>query len=656
MRFVFPALLLPLLALLLVAPAAAQELYDYEELTLRLSLENTLTVTSDGQNPSAQEVQADLSWFPRESYRQEVRSLTTTPRAEDKVSYYRYTWRKPRPGPLAFGLEATVRTTSEPLGVTEAVPFPITSLQNSIAKYTQETELIDLNDDIRAQALALAAGKEDLFLVVYTVADWVTTNIQYNLTTLTADATQPSSWVMETRQGVCDEMTGLFISMLRSLGIPARFVSGISYTNLPGFDDPWGGHGWAEVYFPGTGWVPFDVTYGTYGFVDATHIKLQESADSRTRSLEFLMKGYDVSLATAPLATSVEVLDQKDLDTHFYSVELDTYDDRISLDSYNLVTATVTNNVPAYLSLRLTLARTDGLELRTPAEQNILLLPRGEQTITWLVRTDDLRERFMYRFPIKLYAGQREVAESAFEARSTYQSYDEEFFERFLDQGVEPPAYTDVEFTCDADAEHRYVGGSLVATCTLANTGATDLGGVRVCLDRCSDEAIPAGAEREYSARLTCDSPGAKTLLATATNRLLSANALLQYTCYDEAQVAISNLTAPDSLRYTEQGDIQFLVERESESLPQELVVRVTHDNFAQEWSVAELDRSHKFSLTVTGSHLDASDNELAVTVAYSDALGKRSETTETVTIPLHDLTLLQRVTLWLRDLQRLFT
>ena len=72
--------------------------------------------------------------------------------------------------------------------------------------------------------------------------------------------TEPATWVYDNRQGVCDELTGLFISMLRELGIPARFVSGVSYTNLPEFAKPWGGHGWAEVWFPDVGWVPFDVT------------------------------------------------------------------------------------------------------------------------------------------------------------------------------------------------------------------------------------------------------------------------------------------------------------------------------------------------------------------------------------------------------------
>ncbi|RME31314.1 hypothetical protein D6789_03180 [Candidatus Woesearchaeota archaeon] len=644
-----------LLILLVVMPVLAEELYDYGGLTLSLSLEDTLTILRDGAKPRVEDVTAELSWFPRASYRQEVLSLTTKPPAEFTPPTYTFHWKRPPVGELTFGLEATVRTSSEPLGVTEKVPFPIKSLPSDIAKYTHETELIDINDAIRAQALMLAAGKDDLFEVVYALADWVTTNIHYNLTTLTAEATQPSTWVMEMRQGVCDELTGLFISMLRSLGIPARFVSGLSYTNLPEFSDPWGGHGWAEVYFPGTGWVPFDVTYGTYGFVDATHIKLQDSLDSRTRSLDFLMRGYAVTLKTASLKTAVEVLDKEQAGTRHYSVTLEPYDDRIGLDSYNLITATVTNNVPAYLSLRLTLAQTKDLELLSSPERNILLHPREKLAVHWLVKTEDLKKHFIYRFPVRLYAGQQVVGETEFSVRDGYQEYDRAFFDRFLEQGTAPPLYDDVEFSCVTEGERRYVGGSLTVTCTLTNTGSKDLGGVTLCLSRCSDALqLPAGAETTISERLTCDTPGAKAVLATASNKLMHTNALVRYECFDEARVAITNLTVPDALRYDEEGTISFRLERVSENIPQDLVVSITHDNFAQEWSLDELDQAHIFSLSFKGANLDPSGNEFVVRVSYADPLGKTYEVSEERSVQLRDLTLFQRISLWLLNLQRL--
>ncbi len=626
--------------------------YEYGRLTLAVSLKDTLTIRADGPNPRVQEVQADLSWFPRESYRQEVLSLTTTPRAEFLPPIYRFTWHRVEPGVLHFGLDAKVRTSRDVLGVTDKVPFPIASLPAAIARYTQETELIDTDEAIRQQALRLAAGKDDLFDVVYAVADWVTTNINYTLNTMTAEATQSSTWVMAHREGVCDELTGLFISMLRSLGIPARFVSGLSYTNLPEFSSPWGGHGWAEVFFPGTGWVPFDVTYGTYGFVDATHVKLQDSLDSRTRSLEFVMKGYAVSLDTAPLATSVTVLDAEQARTRHYTVTLTPFDDAIGLDSYNLLTAKVTNHAPYYLSLRLTLAQTEGLTLFTNPEQNLLLHPHEERTLHWLVRTDGLERNYLYRFPIKLYAGQEAVATTSFEARSLNQEYDREFFDRFL-AGAAPEEYTNFTFTCTPAHARRYVGDSFVASCRFTNTGAQPLGGVKLCLRHCETERIPPDATALVSDRITCDSPGAKTFLATATNKLVRADAILRYDCLDEARVAITNLTAPSTLRYEEAGELSFTLQPRSENRPRNLTVQVRHENFVQEWTVEELDAPLRFSLSLRGANLNPGENHCAITVRFVDALGAQGSASADATILLHDLRFSQRLALWLRALGR---
>ena len=95
-------------------------------------------------------------------------------------------------------------------------------------------------------------------------------------------------------------MSALFVSMCRAVGIPARFVSGWAYTdNDVLFNEPWGGHVCAEVYFPEEGddgggiWVPFDVTYGQLGFLDAGHVLLQTSADVVESNVEYSAQGRD---------------------------------------------------------------------------------------------------------------------------------------------------------------------------------------------------------------------------------------------------------------------------------------------------------------------------------------------------------------------------
>lgn len=78
------------------------------------------------------------------------------------------------------------------------------------------------------------------------------------------DISTPVERVFEARRGVCQDFAHLMISALRSLGLPARYVSGYILTHPPegqmklqGAD---ASHAWVSVWSPEHGWVDFDPT------------------------------------------------------------------------------------------------------------------------------------------------------------------------------------------------------------------------------------------------------------------------------------------------------------------------------------------------------------------------------------------------------------
>ncbi len=78
------------------------------------------------------------------------------------------------------------------------------------------------------------------------------------------DISTPVERVFEARRGVCQDFAHLMISALRSLGLPARYVSGYILTHPPegqmklqGAD---ASHAWVSVWSPEQGWVDFDPT------------------------------------------------------------------------------------------------------------------------------------------------------------------------------------------------------------------------------------------------------------------------------------------------------------------------------------------------------------------------------------------------------------
>lgn len=84
--------------------------------------------------------------------------------------------------------------------------------------------------------------------------------------TRATDTSTPVAEVFENKRGVCQDFSHLMLSCLRSLNLPARYVSGyILNEPPPGVAKLTGGdasHAWIESWLPGVGWVGFDPTNG----------------------------------------------------------------------------------------------------------------------------------------------------------------------------------------------------------------------------------------------------------------------------------------------------------------------------------------------------------------------------------------------------------
>lgn len=83
-----------------------------------------------------------------------------------------------------------------------------------------------------------------------------------NSTTSAADA-------FGLKHGVCQDLTHIFIACARTIGVPARYVSG-HLARADGQIDQEAAHAWAEAYVENLGWVGFDPANGvcpTDGYV-----------------------------------------------------------------------------------------------------------------------------------------------------------------------------------------------------------------------------------------------------------------------------------------------------------------------------------------------------------------------------------------------------
>lgn len=86
-------------------------------------------------------------------------------------------------------------------------------------------------------------------------------------------ASSPIDDVLEHRKGVCQDFTHLMIALLRSFGLPCRYVSG--YIHRANKESQ--SHAWCEVWLPDLGWMGIDPTNDC--FVNEHFVKVATGRD-----------------------------------------------------------------------------------------------------------------------------------------------------------------------------------------------------------------------------------------------------------------------------------------------------------------------------------------------------------------------------------------
>ncbi|MEM8618390.1 MAG: DUF3488 and transglutaminase-like domain-containing protein [Actinomycetota bacterium] len=129
---------------------------------------------------------------------------------------------------------------------------------------------VELPDDLPAvveeQARAVTAGATSSFDAARRLQDWFQSEFDYSLEVQAGHDGDAIESFLRERVGYCEQFSGTYAAMMRSLGIPARVAVGFT----PGLLQPDGSysvlgrnaHAWPEVWFDDLGWVAFEPTPG----------------------------------------------------------------------------------------------------------------------------------------------------------------------------------------------------------------------------------------------------------------------------------------------------------------------------------------------------------------------------------------------------------
>lgn len=141
-----------------------------------------------------------------------------------------------------------------------------------VSKYTQTPS--ELPKRVATLANKITKDADSIYDKTKAIESYLSASGEFTYSTDDAKETPNGAdyvdqFLFETKIGYCDNFSTSMVVMLRTLGIPTRWAKG--YTPGEGEKDAKGdkatytitnnnAHSWPEVFFPGTGWVPFEPT------------------------------------------------------------------------------------------------------------------------------------------------------------------------------------------------------------------------------------------------------------------------------------------------------------------------------------------------------------------------------------------------------------
>jgi transglutaminase-like putative cysteine protease len=379
------------------------------------------------------------------------------------------------------------------------VDYPITSSEPS--EFLSFIGLIDISPEIKQKASELASGETDTFLIAAKIAKWIREDIEYDLSTVTENPNQKSSQVFISKKGVCKEITNLYVSMMRSLGIPARVVTGFAYTNSQEVIDfvgsPWGGHAWAEVKIGNT-WVPFDLTYNQYGFVDATHIPTYKDKEIKVQSISLSGKGYGFSIIDHSLQSNQKFVVTQFSENHsakkFFDISI-TGPNELGFGSFGYLHVKIKNTQSYYQVAFVQLSKTPEISLISEQKKMVILKPFEEKEIIFKYKIpENLDPKYIYTFPFTLYT---ETQKETFEVKV------EKSFQTIIEKELpiekkEDKAYSSNSLPISCSYEVHSNKNSIF--CSVKNNNNFEIYSMRLCVEsECETSSLTINEEKTFS-------------------------------------------------------------------------------------------------------------------------------------------------------------
>ncbi|MCK5019426.1 MAG: transglutaminase domain-containing protein [Candidatus Peribacteraceae bacterium] len=268
-------------------------------------------------------------------------------------------------------------------------------IPDDVEVYLQSTKNIQSSDP-KFQELAeeITSGSKDDFEKIAKLAMWVYDHLDYDLSY--SGKNFDALTVLESKIGVCAEYTTLFIALARSIGIPAKFVSGWSYGDMG-----WERHAYSEVYLGE--WVPVDPLWLEIGYMDATHLRFGDHVDNTVRN-NVEVTGFNVkNIVWSKDDIELEIVSHSQIEKEAeYEMTISSEEFRKGDDGVVILSIVPKEYIVGKVVLQTCSGNYDIVDV-IDKEKRVILRPGEKEQIYWKIKiNDDLPSNYMFTCPLTL--------------------------------------------------------------------------------------------------------------------------------------------------------------------------------------------------------------------------------------------------------------
>lgn len=129
-----------------------------------------------------------------------------------------------------------------------------------LAEFATDSPYVPLDVELwRETQDILASGRGDVWSDVRRLGEHVHRTFTYKPGSTGVSTRAPDA--LRLRAGVCQDFAHVHLGLCRTLGIPARYVSGYFLNPARRLGENEASHAWIETWLPGAGWLAYDPTH-----------------------------------------------------------------------------------------------------------------------------------------------------------------------------------------------------------------------------------------------------------------------------------------------------------------------------------------------------------------------------------------------------------